>query len=113
MYVFGSYLLVLGALMMTIPDALLSLFGIPPVDDIWIRVVGLLTFNIGILDIAIGWYRTIPVIQVNVLLRCWVFVVFVLFVLLDLAPPILAAFGLADLVGALWTEITLRTERSA
>lgn len=44
---FGIYLLMLGAGLALLPNLLLSLFLIPPTDEVWIRVVGVLVFNIG------------------------------------------------------------------
>ncbi len=44
---FGVYLLLLGAALVFVPNLLLSLLGMPPTTEVWIRVVGVLVFNIG------------------------------------------------------------------
>jgi hypothetical protein len=46
--IFGIYLLLLGPVLMVAPNVLLSIFRIAPTEDVWIRVVGVLAFNIGI-----------------------------------------------------------------
>lgn len=45
---FGIYLLVLGVGLAFAPNLLLSAFGMPVTSEVWIRVVGVLVFNIGI-----------------------------------------------------------------
>jgi hypothetical protein len=44
---FGIYLLVLGVGLTFAPNLLLSVFGMPATSEVWIRVVGVLVFNIG------------------------------------------------------------------
>jgi hypothetical protein len=48
LYVFAIYLLVLGVLLIVIPNSLLSMFQIPETNEVWIRIAGVLTFSIGI-----------------------------------------------------------------
>jgi len=41
-FVFGIYISVLGIAFMTIPNALLGLFGFPATNEVWIRVAGMI-----------------------------------------------------------------------
>lgn len=45
---FGCYLLVLGVALAAVPNLLLSTFGLPATHEVWIRVVGVLVFNVGV-----------------------------------------------------------------
>ncbi|MGE5714480.1 MAG: hypothetical protein ACM32F_11425 [Betaproteobacteria bacterium] len=105
---FGIYLLGLGAVLLTAPNLLLGLFGLPPANDVWIHVVGMLVGFLGFYYVraAIGgltaFFRwTVPV-------RLSVLVFFGAFVVAGLAPPVLLLFAAVDAMGALWTWHALR-----
>ena len=46
--VFGVYALVLGIALIVVPNLLLGIFGLPVTSEVWIRVVGVVVFNIGV-----------------------------------------------------------------
>ena len=108
---FGIYLLGLGAILIVAPNVLLSQFGMPPPEEIWIHVVGMLVAFLGVyyvraaaagLSAFFGW--TVPV-------RLSVLAFFAAFVALLSAPPTLLLFGLIDAAGAIWTWRALRAGR--
>ncbi|MCV2353057.1 hypothetical protein LNV09_02655 [Paucibacter sp. B2R-40] len=101
--IFGFYLLGLGAVLVALPNLLLSLFFIPTTDEVWIRVVGVLAFNIGVYYLFAAKAEALSAFRASVLTRGVVFLAFLDFVLLGLAPPMLVAFGVVDLAGAVWT----------
>ena len=39
---FGLYLVGLGAILLVVPNVLLSVFGLPMTSEVWIRVAGML-----------------------------------------------------------------------
>ena len=41
-FVFGIYLVILGVLLVAMPNVLLSLVRIPPTHEVWIRLAGML-----------------------------------------------------------------------
>jgi hypothetical protein len=107
---FGIYLLGLGAVLLIAPNLLLGIFGLPPADDVWIRVVGMLVGFLGFyyvraavggLTAFFGW--TVPV-------RLSVPVFFGAFVAAGLGPPALLLFAVVDAAGALWTWYALRSQ---
>ena len=62
-FVFSSYLWVLGGVLLLVPNVLLSLFGIPETNEVWVRVVfGLappVMIVFGVVDaLAAGWTAT-------------------------------------------------------
>lgn len=106
--VFGVYLLLPGATLVAAPNLLLGVFGFPPTDGVWIRVVGMLAGILGVYDLRaahagqtafFGW--TVPV-------RLAVPVFFAAFVALGMAPAALLLLGAVDAAGALWTRSALR-----
>lgn len=107
---FGAYLWVLGTLLLLFPSLVLSPFGLPVPDDVWIRVVGVLVINIG----SYYWFGARDdqprFLVATVYARVFVLVAFIGFVVAGLAPPMLIAFGVIDSAGALWTWLVLRKQ---
>jgi len=110
---FGVYLIGLGAILILVPNLLLGIFGIAATSEVWIRVVGLLAFNIGIYYWYAAKSEARPFFMASVYVRAAVPAVFVVFVALGLVSPLLVLFGIIDLIGGLWTYVTLRGERVA
>ena len=106
--VFGIYLLVLGPLLILLPSVVLGPFGIPVPSDVWIRVVGVLAAALGVYYLQAARAGFVPFYRATVPVRAVVFVTFLAFVLLGLAPSALALFGAVDLAGAVWTALALR-----
>lgn len=108
--VFGVYLLVLGGLLMTVPDTFLGWFGLPPTHDVWIRVVAMLVLILGCYDVLAARADLTPFFRWSVWLRGSVIVFFAAFVGLGLVQPILLLFGVVDLAAATWTALALRAD---
>ncbi|HEX9761586.1 MAG TPA: hypothetical protein VGA97_00675, partial [Acidimicrobiia bacterium] len=43
MYVFSAYLLAIGFSVSVVPNTLLSLVGLPETDEVWIRILGVVS----------------------------------------------------------------------
>jgi len=108
---FGIYMLVLGAVLTLFPNHLLSVFRMPPTQGIWIRVVGVLGFNIGIYYLFAAKCEAKAFFQASVYTRALVLVSFAAFAALGLAGPVLILFGAVDFAGATWTQLALRSEK--
>jgi hypothetical protein len=109
-FVFGIYLYVVGALLVAVPNHFLRLSLMPPTSEVWIRVVGVLV-------LCIATYYTLAAragmrefLRWTVAVRAAVMVFFSAFVLLRLAAPPLALFGVVDFAGAVWTALALRAD---
>lgn len=109
--VFAVYVLAVGAALLLVPNLLLGLFRIAPTAEIWVRVAGLIAFNLGIYVWVAAHHR--PFLQASVYTRSLVFVVLGSFALTGMADPMLALFGVVDLAGAVWTALALRADARA
>jgi hypothetical protein len=109
LFFFGIYLLVLGIVVILVPNWLLGVLGIPATTDIWIRVVGVLVLPIGFYDLQAGRKNLNEVCLWSIIARPAVFLFFLAFVLLGLVKPIFIVFGAIDLIGAAWTLLALQT----
>jgi hypothetical protein len=111
LFVFSIYLFILGLILLVIPNVLLNLFSLPETNEVWIRVVGMLVLLLGFYDFQASKNGMIKFFQWSVYARAVVPIFFIVFVLLDFAPPILILFGVIDAVAALWTHLSLRSEK--
>ena len=110
LFVFGIYMLVLGATVVLAPNFLLALFHLPATDEVWIRVAGVLVIILGIYELVAARHALAALIAWSVPLRLSVIVFFAAFVCAGLAPPVLLLFGAIDCAGAAWTWYHLRRE---
>jgi hypothetical protein len=109
--VFSMYVMAVGAALLLVPNLLLGLFGIAPTGEIWIRVAGLIAFNLGIYVWVAA--RHLPFLQASVYTRTLVFIVLTGFAATGMGEPMLALFGVVDLCGAIWTWLALRADAQA
>ena len=114
MLVFGVYVILLGIILMVIPNALLAIFGLPATSEVWIRVAGMLVFLIGYYYIRASFNEKemISFYRWTVHARSSVIIFFIIFVAFGLVKPILILFGVIDLLAAIWTWKTLPTQTS-
>jgi hypothetical protein len=111
LFVFSIYLFILGAILILIPNVLLSIFAFPETNEVWIRVVGLLIFILGFYYFQASKSEMKDFFQWTVYARASVLIFFIIFVLLGFASPVLILFGFIDAVAALWTQLSLRSEK--
>ncbi len=111
-FVFSIYLYVLGLVLVSAPNLLLSLFRIPETDEVWIRVVGMLVVILGYYYSTAARHGLTPFLRATVAGRFAVLLFFIAFVVLGFAPPVLILFGLIDAATAVWTAVALSAETS-
>ena len=112
LFVFSLYLYVLGAILVLIPNVLLRLFFFPATDEVWIRVVGMLVFILGFYYFQASRNELKNFFQWTVYARSAVLLFFIAFVIAGLVSPLLILFGVVDVAGAIWTQLSLRSEKS-
>lgn len=109
-FYFGIYLLILGLTLLLTPNMLLNISGIPETNEVWIRVVGMLSLVLAFYYTQAARAGLTSFFRWTVLVRSSVILFFGAFVLMKWAPPVLILFGAIDLLGALWTRWALGKE---
>ena len=109
--VFAVYVFVVSTVLVVAPNVLLGIFGIASTSEVWIRVAGVLAFNIGIYAWIGARHR--PFLDASVYTRALVCAAFVVFALLGLVSPMIVLFGLVDLAGGIWTWAALKADARA
>ncbi len=107
---FGVYLIGMGLGFVLMPNVLFGLLGLPPTDEVWSRVVGMLALLLAYYYLNAARSELRPFFAWTVHTRLAAFVFFAAFVLAGLSGPMLAVLGGLDLVTALWTARTLKLE---
>lgn len=107
-YYFGYYLLILGITLTVMPNFLLTTFELGETNEIWIRVLGAVVFNIGLYYVFMAPANHTLFLSLSIYTRMLILFWFIVFVILEWAPIQLILFGLVDGAGALWTYLTLR-----
>jgi hypothetical protein len=108
--VFAVYLFFVGAVFAVAPNVLLSIFNIPPTSEVWIHVVGVLAFMIGIYAWVAAKHEDKPFLVASVYTRYLVFAAFTTFAAIGLGSPMLILFGSIDLLGGVWTQVALKAD---
>lgn len=107
-YYFGFYLLATGMTLTVFPNLLLAMVQIPETTEVWIHLLGVVAFAIGLYYVFMSSSNHTLFTILTVYVRCMVFVWFLIFIVLRMAPPQLILFGAIDLAGAIWTYTALR-----
>jgi len=108
---FGAYLLGLAAILIFVPNQLLKFFGLAFTEEVWIRIVGVLTGILGYYYIQAARAGLTQFFIFTVQARAAVIFFFSMFVLRGLASPTLILFGLVDFAAAMWTYYALQSEQ--
>jgi hypothetical protein len=113
LFVFGLYLLVIGTVILVVPNVFLAVFGLPATAEVWIRVMAMLLLFLGCYDVLSARAELKPFFRWSVPLRASVILFFAVFVALQLVQPVLLLFGVIDLAAATWTAVALRADTRA
>jgi hypothetical protein len=108
--VFGIYVVAVGLSFLFVPNLVPGLFGLPPVTEVWIRVLGLLAFALGLYYIQASRDDNRAFYAMTI----WGRVVFAVGLIgIALMTPNhmqLILFALVDLAGAGWTWYASRQQ---
>lgn len=113
LFVWGCYLTALGIALLMVPNLVLTTFFLPPSDEVWIRVVGMLVILLAHFSFSAARTRNREYMWWSVQGRIAVPFFFSAFVLADWVSSALILFGLVDLAGAMWTLWALRRDAAA
>jgi len=110
---FGLYLIVTGAILVCIPNVLLTVLRVELAEEPWIRVLGAVVAVLGFYYITAAKTELDSFFRATLWGRNVILVMFLTLVLLQVAPAQLVVFGVIDALGALWTWAALRSSASA
>lgn len=110
LFIFGIYLEFLAAMLILAPNVLLAIFHVASTQEIWIRLLGVVTGSIGIYYLLAARHGFAAIIMASVPVRVALMAFFAGFVAFDHADPSILLFGVADAVGAAWTFMALRVD---
>lgn len=110
-YYFGIYLLMMSAVLTIYPNLLLSTFQLPVTNEVWIRVVGVLVFSLGIYYVYMAITNHTFFMMITVYVRASIVLWFTGFVVAGWAPAQLILFGAVDFASAMWTLYELKKLR--
>jgi hypothetical protein len=106
--VFGTYLLLLGALLLIAPNLLMQAVQLPPTTEVWVRIVGMLEAILGIYYRIAASTNLAPFFLATVLVRSSLPVFFLGFILAGWVEWPIMLLGAIEAAGALWTWKALR-----
>jgi hypothetical protein len=106
-FYYSFYMMGMGLGLLFIPNIILGLFDFGATNDIWIRVLGLFVFCAGILYFYCGRTNQTGFFRISVPKRIVFFLGMVGIVLFLEVDPLIALIGSVDLLGAIWTALTL------
>lgn len=111
--VFAVYLFIVGAILVVIPNLLLSLFRIPQTTEVWIHVIGVIAVMLGVYAWVAAKHEDKHFLKASVYTRFVVFLAFATFAAIGLASPMIIFFGVADLLGGIWTYFALKSDEQS
>ena len=109
-FAFGIYLCGLGLILLLVPNLILQVFGVPPTNEVWIRINGMFVLCLSFYYVQTARNELTIFIRWTVWTRVAVIFCFAAFVLLVSAPKALLWFGLIDLLSAIWTWLALKKD---
>lgn len=109
--VFGLYLMAVGCVALTVPNMLFGLLGLPSTDEPWMRILGVVVVVLGGYYLVAARHELVVMFRATVAGRVVAGVALMAIVgVWGYWPAV--AFGVVDLVGALWTWFALRRDET-
>ncbi len=106
-FVFGIYIVLVGAGFLFIPNTVLPIFKFPKTNEPWIRILGIIVVILGFYYIVAAQNELTPFFWATVVGRFAVLISFIVLVVIKKAQPMLIMFGVIDAAGGLWTLLTM------
>jgi hypothetical protein len=107
-YYYSFYLFLMGLGLIIIPNQIISLFGFPNSEEIWIRILGLFTFTVGIYYYISARHEQTFFFKASVFGRVFFFIMMSAFVFIFNENPMLSVIGSVDIIGAAITYYALK-----
>lgn len=105
---FSYYLFFMGLSLAIIPNLILPLLGFQETQEVWVRVLGIVTLVVGYYYFQTANAEITLFFGFTVIARIFVFIAFILMVIFGKAPVLLILTGFVDFAGAIWTHMSLK-----
>lgn len=106
-FIWGIYVILIGVLLLFIPNKVLILFGHDQPKDHWIRVVGIIAVSLGYFYLSSAHNEVYSFYWASIYARIAGLIGFSGLVIFKTAKPKILLFGLIDALGAAWTLLAL------
>ncbi|MFY9622126.1 MAG: hypothetical protein WAM70_17900 [Pyrinomonadaceae bacterium] len=114
--VYATYLGGAGVGFMFIPNVLLQVLGLPPTNDVWIRLFGLLAVVLAAKGYWAARRNHVALMQFDVYTRTFAGIFITMLVVIGLAPRLMLILAGIDIVASIWTQVAIfadtRSERT-
>ena len=107
---YGVYAVGAGLGFLFLPNFFLGLFGFEPTSDHWIRIVAILTLGLAYYYISSARAEDKHFFDISWKGRIWFFTASSMLAVFGVAPWNIVLVGGVDLVTAIWTVVTLKSE---
>jgi predicted membrane channel-forming protein YqfA (hemolysin III family) len=111
-YYFSFYLLLAGLGLFLFPNQIIALLGIPPTNEVWVHLVGALTFILGVFFYYMAKQDSRPFFFISMSGRGIFSLSIISLVLFYKAPAALLLFAAVDVCGLVWTAINYKKRAS-
>jgi hypothetical protein len=98
-----AYVIFAGIVLIFAPNILLGIFGLPPANEIWIRIMGLLVLTLAIYYYYMANFANDKIVMSTVIGRVFFCSGLIMFVIFGLAELQLIGFAILELGLAFWT----------
>ncbi|HCS20935.1 MAG TPA: hypothetical protein DIW47_10325 [Bacteroidetes bacterium] len=109
-FIFGMYLAVIGLILLFVPNALITPFGIAPTEEVWIRLSGILFMALTVYYVLAAKHEIVVIMKATAFIRMTIIVFFTAFVLLEFVSATILIFAAIDFLGGIWTFFLLKKE---
>jgi hypothetical protein len=109
--VYAIYLGVGGAISALFPNFVLNLLGLPPTNEVWIRLWGALAVALAAKGYNGARLNSRESMQFDVYTRTGFATFLVALIVLGLSPPVTIIFAIVDYAASVWTQLALWAER--
>ena len=111
-FFYGIYIVILAAMFLFIPNAVLQLMGMKTTNEVWIHILGWFGIWLGIYYIVAGRSEAKTFIVTTVYGRPTFFVFLGVLVALKMIEPVILVIAGIDIATAIWTGLLLRSEKT-
>lgn len=108
--VYAIYLGVGGAISALFPNFVLHLLGLPPTNEVWIRLWGALAVALAAKGYNGARQNSRNSMQFDVYTRTGFATFLVALIVLGLSPPVTLFFAVVDYAASIWTQLALWAE---